>query len=165
MGVLHSSRDAHRSVSRYLSLLCITATKPLPSIMCFPAKRFKFEETLPTCIVKHLIQYVPHNTYLYLHKTDREPVCCQQALFGVCKQCDAVRMHAARMWPCLRRICSLGHDVAGRSVLDALVNDILELHLYMQHDGEYEPVYSGHSIAQASLDRAAWELNLSEQSL
>jgi hypothetical protein len=157
LGVVRSSRATHRSASSNPCLLCSAATKLLRSTMCPPAKRSRDTESLPNAIVKHLVQYIPHNTYLYLYKSDREPVCCQQSLLGVCNQCDAVRMHAARMWPCLRRICSPKHDEAGRSVFDQMVNGVLELHLNMQHDGEYEPVYHGHSISQAHDTRAAWK--------
>jgi hypothetical protein len=38
-----------------------------------------------------------------------------------------------------------------------MVDGILELHLHMQHDDDYEPVYSGRSIARARQARAAWE--------
>jgi hypothetical protein len=125
-------------------------------LMCYPAKRVRDSITLPKVIVKQLVQYIPHNTYLYLYKIDREPVCCQQSLFGVCSQCDAVRSHAAKLWPCLRNICSVGHNEAGRSLSDHVVNAILELHLHMQLDSDYEPVYLGGSITRAHIARAAW---------
>jgi hypothetical protein len=131
--------------------------------MCPPAKRVRDATTLPSAIVKQLIQYIPHNTYLYLYKIDREPACCQQSLFGVCSQCDAVRRHAAKMWPGLRKIRSPGHDAAGCSLSDLVVNDILELHLHIQHDKDYEPIYFGDSISQAHIARAAWEAQLSQR--
>jgi hypothetical protein len=113
-------------------------------------------QTLPSVIVKHLVQHIPHDTYLYLYRADREPVCAQQSLFGACSQCDAARMHAARMWQCLRKMRSPRHDEAGRSLSDLVVNDILELHLHMQHDCDCEPVYLGDSISRACMARAAW---------
>lgn len=116
--------------------------------MCAAAKRSKTTEHLPDCLVKQIVQYMPHNTYLYLCRADREPVCCQQALYGVCTQCDAVRTHAARLWPCILRVRSPAYA--------SVVNDILELHLHMQHDDDYEPVYSGQSISRAHQARAAW---------
>jgi hypothetical protein len=128
--------------------------------MCHTAKRFKYEHLVPTCTVKRFVQYMPHDTYLNLNRTDGEPICCQQALFGNCSQCNAVRMHAVKMWSSLRGMCAHGHSVAGRNILDALVNDVLDLHLHMQLDGDYEPVYAGHSIAQAHFDRAAWSAQL-----
>jgi hypothetical protein len=131
--------------------------------MCPPAKRVRDATTLPGAIVKQLVQYIPHNTYLYLYKTDREPVCCQQSLFGVCRQCDAVCRHAAKMWQCLRKIRLPGHDEAGRSLSDHVVNGILELHLHMQYDMDYEPIYFGDSISQAHIARAAWEAQLSQR--
>jgi hypothetical protein len=125
------------------------------------AKRFRScsAELLPIYIVKQLIKFMPHSTYLYLYRPDRDPVCCQQALYGACSQCDAVRAHAAQLWPCLRAIRSPAHeyDEAGRSVSDLLVNHILDLHLHMQQDDDYEPMYSGQSIARAHKARAAWE--------
>ena len=125
--------------------------------MC--AKRFRScsAELLPIYIVEHLIQYMPHSTHLYLYRPD--VLCCQQALYRACSQCDAVRAHAVQLWPCLRAIRSPAHehDAAGRSVSDLLVNHILDLHLHMQQDDDYEPVYSGQSIAQAHKARAAWE--------
>jgi ribosomal protein L37AE/L43A len=120
--------------------------------MCHPAKRVRDATTLPSVIVKQLVQYIPDNTYLYLYKIDQELVCCQQSLFGVCSQCDAVRRHAAKMWPCLRKICSAGYNGAGRSLSD---NAILELNLQMQHDTDYEPMYLGGSVAQAHNARTA----------
>jgi hypothetical protein len=124
--------------------------------MCPPTKRSRAANTLPRVIVKHLVQYIPHNTYLYLYKADREPVCAQQSLFGACSQCDAARVHAAKMWQCLRKIRSPEHDDAGRSFSDLVINDILELHLHMQHDSDYEPAYLGESISRACIARAAW---------
>ena len=126
--------------------------------MCASAKRFRSSELLPDCTVKQIVQYMPHNTYLYLHRADREPVCCQQALYSACKQCDAVRRHAAMLWPCLRAIRSPAYasDEAGRSSFALMVDGILELHLHMQQDDDYEPVYSGQSIARAQKARAAW---------
>ena len=94
--------------------------------------------------------------YLCLNRADGDPACCQQALFSTCSQCTAIRVHAAKMLSIMRRVRAHGHSVAGRNILDALVNDVLELHLHMQCDNEYEPVYAGHSIAQAHFDRAAW---------
>ena len=117
-------------------------------------------EVLPVCIVKQLIQYLPHNTYLYLCRSDRETVlCCQRALYGACSQCDAVRVHAVKLWPCLRAIRSPAHayDEAGRTLSALLVDSILDLHLHMQQDDDLEPVYSGCSIARAHKARAAWE--------
>ena len=103
---------------------------------------------------------MPHITYLYLFTPNRKPVvCCAQAVFGTCKQCDAVRAHAARLWPCLRAVRSpvCDGDEAGRSPFAVLVNSILELHLHMQQDNDYEPVYSGSSISRAHQARAAWD--------
>jgi hypothetical protein len=131
--------------------------------MCHHAKRVRDATTLPSVIVKQLVQYIPHNTYLFLYKIDREPVCCQQLLFGVCRQCDAVRRHAAKMWPGLRKIRSPGHDEAGCSLSDRVVGGILELHLHMQHDTDYEPKYLGDSILRAHNARAAWETQLSQR--
>jgi hypothetical protein len=111
-----------------------------------PAKRVRVVTTLPNVTVRRLVQYMPHDTYLYLYKINREPACCQQSAFGVCIQCDAVRDHAARMWPCFE---------AGRSLSDCVVNGILELHLHMQLDSDYEPAYLGGSIAQAHEPRGA----------
>ena len=128
--------------------------------MCTSAKRFRSAEPLPDCIVKQIVQYMPHNSYLYLHRTDREPVCCcAQALYGACKQCDAIHTHATMLWPCLRAIRSpvCEGDEAGRSLSALMVNSILELHLHMQQDDDYEPVYSGSSIAEAHRSRAAWD--------
>jgi hypothetical protein len=141
-----------RLVTSVYNVFCCKATS-----MCHPAKRLRDAPTLPSVIMKHLVQYIPHNTYLFLYKLDREPVCCQQSLFGVCRQCDAVRRHAAMMWPCLRRICSPGTDEADRSLSDRVIGVILELHLHIQHDGDYEPVYLGDSIARAHTARAAWK--------
>eukprot|EP00953_Heterococcus_sp_UTEX-ZZ885_P025217 13714-Heterococcus_DN1.PRE.2 len=125
--------------------------------MCHPTKRSRAARTLPSVIVKHLVQHIPHDTYLYLYRADRGPVCAQQSLFGACSQCDAARVHAARMWQCLRKIRSPGHDEAGCSLSDLVVNSILELHLHMQHDCDYEPVYLGESILRAHTARAAWK--------
>jgi hypothetical protein len=128
--------------------------------MCGKAKRSRYAELLSSCIVKQLIQYMPHNTYLYLYRPDREAVlCCQQALFDACAQCDAVRRHAVKLWFCLRAVRSPAHehDEVGRSASGLLVNCILDLHLHMQHDDDYEPVYSGQSIGRAHKVRAAWE--------
>jgi hypothetical protein len=83
--------------------------------MCPPTKRSRVAKALPSVIVKHLVRFVPHDTYLYLYKADRDPVCAQQSLYGACSQCDAARIHAAKMWQCLRKIRSPGHDEAGRS--------------------------------------------------
>ena len=126
--------------------------------MCTSAKRLRSAELLPDCTVKQIVQYMPHNTYLYLHRADREPVCCQQALYSACKQCDAVRRHAAMLWPCLRAIRSPAYasDEAGRSSFALMVDGILELHLHMQQDDDYEPVYSGRSILRAHQARAAY---------
>jgi hypothetical protein len=75
-------------------------------LMCYPAKRVRDGITLPKVIVKQLVQYIPHNTYLYLYKIDREPVCCQQSLFGVCSQCDAVAVMLLR---CGRACATFAH--------------------------------------------------------
>jgi hypothetical protein len=76
------------------------------TVLALMGKRFRSTEHLPSCILQQFGQYMPHNTYLYLHGTDRELVCCQQALFSACGQCGAVCMHAARLWSCLRIIRS-----------------------------------------------------------
>ena len=74
-----------------------------------PVKRFRSAELLLDCIVRQTVQCMPHNTYLYLHRTDRESVCCQQALYGACKQCDAqaccdaVALSAGDALTCLRK--------------------------------------------------------------
>ena len=120
--------------------------------MCSAAKRARLADTLPGCLAKQLVAYMPHNTYLYLCRLNREPVCCARALFGACKQCDAVHTHAAMLWPCLRAVRS-----TGRSSFVLTVNSILDLHLHMQQDDDYEPVYSGSSIAEAHRVKAAWE--------
>jgi len=127
--------------------------------MCSAAKRARLADTLPGCLTKQLVAYMPHNTYLFLHRTDREPVCCARALFGACKQCDAVRTHAVMLWPCLRAVRSPAceGDEAGRSSFVLTVNSILDLHLHMQQDDDYEPVYNGSSIAEAHRVKAAWD--------
>jgi hypothetical protein len=152
VGISEVTMSRERLVTSVYNVFCCKATS-----MCHPAKRVRDAPTLPSVIVKQLIQYIPHNTYLYLYKTDREPACCQQSLFGVCSQCDAARRHAAKMWPCLRKIRSPGTDEAGRSLSDRIVNGILELHLHMQHDTDYEPKYLGDSISRAHTARAAWK--------
>ena len=126
--------------------------------MCRAARRARLAETLPGCLAKQLVAYMPHNTYLYLCRSNREPVCCARALFGACKQCDAVHTHAAMLWPCLRSVRSpvCEGDEAGRSSFVLTVNSILELHLHMQQDDDYEPVYSGSSISGAHQARAVW---------
>jgi hypothetical protein len=126
--------------------------------MCRAAKRATPAEALPDCLAKQLIASIPHNTYLYLCRSNREPVCCARALFGACNQCDAVRTHAVMLWPCLRAVRSPAceGDEAGRSSFVLTVNSILDLHLHMQQDDDYEPVYSGSSIAEAHRARAAW---------
>eukprot|EP00953_Heterococcus_sp_UTEX-ZZ885_P027178 14616-Heterococcus_DN1.PRE.13 len=60
------------------------------------------------------------------------------------------------MWPCLRKLRSSGHDEAGRSLSDRVVNGVLELHMHMQYDDDYEPVYLGQSISRAHIARDAW---------
>jgi hypothetical protein len=119
--------------------------------MCHTAKLFRPGHLVPTCIVKNLVQYVPQDMHLYLIRTNSEPACCQQALFGTCSQCTAIRVHVAKMWSIMCRVRAHGHSVAGRNILDALVNDVLELHLYMQCDDDYEPVYAGHEHEQSAL--------------
>jgi len=128
--------------------------------MCRAAKRARLAETIPDCIVEQMIAYIPHNTYLFLCRSNRKSVvCCAQAVFGTCEQCAAVRTHAVMLWPCLRAVRSPvcdGHE-AGRSSFDLTVNSILDLHLHMQQDDDFEPVYSGSSIAEAHRARAAWD--------
>ena len=128
--------------------------------MCTSAKRCRSAELVPICIVRQTVECMPHNTYLYLHRADRELVCCcVQALYGACKQCFFVRRHAVRMWPCLRAVRSPADasDEAGRSLFALMVDGILDLHLHMQQDDDYEPVYSGQSILRAHQARAAWK--------
>ena len=124
------------------------------------AKRARLAEGLPDCIVEQLVASIPHNTYLYLCRSNRKPVvCCAQALYGACEQCAAVRTHAVMLWPCLRAVRSPAceGDEAGRSSFVLTVNSILDLHLHMQQDDDYEPVYSGSSIAEAHRVKAAWD--------
>jgi hypothetical protein len=139
--------------------LCSASRSTSPPLHVRQSERSRSANLLPSCIVRRLIQYMPHNTHLYLYRPDRDPVCCQPALYGACSQCDAVRAHAAQLWPCLRAIRSPAHehDASGCSVSALLVNHILDLHLHMQQDDDYEPVYSGRSIARAHQARAAWE--------
>jgi hypothetical protein len=109
--------------------------------MCRAAKRARLAEALPDCIVEQLIASIPHNTYLYLCRSNRESVCCALVVF---EQCKAVHTHAAmlctHMQSCCGRLRAVRSpvcegDEAGLSPF-ALTNSILELHLHMQQGND-----------------------------
>eukprot|EP00953_Heterococcus_sp_UTEX-ZZ885_P023365 12848-Heterococcus_DN1.PRE.1 len=70
------------------------------------------------------------------------------------------RMRSCRPEPCVFALSVHRNNVAGRSIMDALVNGVPQLHLHMQYDGNYEPMYADHSIGQARFDRVAWTAQL-----
>jgi hypothetical protein len=132
-GTIYSQLTRARLTTSFYSVNVLESNR---APMCHPTKRSRAAKTLPSVMVKHLVQHIPHDTYLYLYRADREPMCAQQSLFGACSQCDAARMHAARMWQCLRKIRSPRHDEAGRSLSDLVVNDIKRLSIKFSNKNE-----------------------------